>query len=86
VVPQDDRAELLASLGCVDYVVVFDEDTPLELIRAVEPDVLVKGEDWSEKGVVGREDVEARGGKVVLVKLLPGRSTTSIVERARGKR
>jgi len=86
VVPQDDRAELLASLGCVDYVVVFDEDTPERIIRDVEPDVLVKGEDWKDKGVVGREFVESRGGKVVLVKLLPGRSTTSIVERARGKK
>jgi D-beta-D-heptose 7-phosphate kinase/D-beta-D-heptose 1-phosphate adenosyltransferase len=86
VVPQDDRAELLASLGCVDYVVVFGEDTPERIIREVEPDVLVKGEDWKDKGVVGREFVEARGGKVVLVKLLPGRSTTSIVERARGRK
>jgi D-beta-D-heptose 7-phosphate kinase/D-beta-D-heptose 1-phosphate adenosyltransferase len=83
VVPQDDRAELLASLGCVDFVVVFDEDTPERIIREVEPDVLVKGEDWKDKGVVGREFVEARGGRVVLVRLLPGRSTTSIVEKAR---
>jgi D-beta-D-heptose 7-phosphate kinase/D-beta-D-heptose 1-phosphate adenosyltransferase len=83
VVGQDDRAELLASLDSVDYVVVFDEDTPERLVRDVEPDVLVKGEDWKTKGVVGREFVEARGGKVVLVKLLAGRSTTSIVERVR---
>jgi D-beta-D-heptose 7-phosphate kinase/D-beta-D-heptose 1-phosphate adenosyltransferase len=85
VVPQGDRAELLASLECVDYVVVFGEDTPLQLIRSVQPDVLVKGEDWKDKGVVGADVVEARGGKVVLMKLLPGRSTTSIVERVRGK-
>jgi D-beta-D-heptose 7-phosphate kinase/D-beta-D-heptose 1-phosphate adenosyltransferase len=85
VVAQSDRAELLASLDSVDFVVVFDEDTPLDLIRAVDPDVLVKGEDWKEKGVVGREHVEGRGGKVVLVKLLAGRSTTSIVERVRGR-
>ena len=86
VVGQADRAELLASLECVDYVVVFDEDTPESLIRCVEPDVLVKGEDWKDKGVVGREFVEARGGRVVLVKLLAGRSTTGIVERVRGRR
>jgi bifunctional ADP-heptose synthase (sugar kinase/adenylyltransferase) len=67
-------------------VVVFDEDTPRQLIERVEPDVLVKGEDWREKGVVGREFVEARGGKVVLVKLLPGRSTTKVVEKIRRKR
>jgi D-beta-D-heptose 7-phosphate kinase/D-beta-D-heptose 1-phosphate adenosyltransferase len=85
VVPQADRAELLASLDCVDYVVVFGEDTPEDLVRAVEPDVLVKGEDWRDKGVVGREFVEARGGRVVLVKLLPGRSTTSVMEKIRGK-
>jgi D-beta-D-heptose 7-phosphate kinase/D-beta-D-heptose 1-phosphate adenosyltransferase len=86
VVGEDDRAELLASLDCVDYVVVFPDDTPESLIRAVEPDVLVKGEDWKEKGVVGREFVEARGGKVVLVKLLAGRSTTGVVEKIRGRR
>ncbi len=86
VVAQGDRAELLASLGCVDYVVVFGEDTPLHVIEQIEPDVLVKGEDWKDRGVVGREFVEARGGKVVLVKLLAGRSTTSIVERVRGRR
>ena len=65
---------------------MFHEDDPLALIREVEPDVLVKGEDWKDKGVVGREEVEARGGRVVLVKLLAGRSTTSIVERARGRK
>ena len=81
VVAHEDRAALLASLACVDYVVVFDEDTPLRLVEAIEPDVLVKGEDWREKGVVGREVVEARGGRVPL---LEGRSTTSIVDRIRG--
>jgi D-beta-D-heptose 7-phosphate kinase/D-beta-D-heptose 1-phosphate adenosyltransferase len=80
---QDDRAEVLASLAPVDYVVLFGEDTPLELIRAVQPDVLVKGADWATKGVVGREIVEARGGRVVLVPLAEGRSTTSIVEKIR---
>jgi bifunctional ADP-heptose synthase (sugar kinase/adenylyltransferase) len=67
----------------VDHVVVFHEDDPLALIREVEPDVLVKGEDWREKGVVGREVVEARGGKVVLAPLLEGRSTTATIQRMR---
>jgi D-beta-D-heptose 7-phosphate kinase/D-beta-D-heptose 1-phosphate adenosyltransferase len=80
-----DRAEVLASLASVDFVTVFDEDTPFELIRAVQPDVLVKGEDWAEKGVVGREIVEARGGRVVLAPLVPGKSTTSLLGRIRGQ-
>ncbi|MCG3134846.1 MAG: Bifunctional protein HldE [Planctomycetes bacterium] len=80
---QDDRAEVLAALASVDYVTVFGEDTPLDVIRALQPDVLVKGEDWKEKGVVGRDVVEARGGKVVLAPLLEGRSTTAIVARIR---
>ncbi len=80
---QDDRAEILASLGCVDYVVHFSEDTPHELVKAVQPDVLVKGEDYREKVVVGSDVVEARGGRVVLVPLLTGRSTTGLVERIR---
>jgi D-beta-D-heptose 7-phosphate kinase/D-beta-D-heptose 1-phosphate adenosyltransferase len=78
-----DRVEVLSALAMVDHVVVFDEDTPEALIRDVEPDVLVKGEDWADKGVVGREFVESRGGKVVLVPLLEGRSTTKTLERLR---
>lgn len=78
-----DRAELMASLGCVDLVVPFSEDTPLSIITALEPDVLVKGEDWKDKGVVGREFVEGRGGRVVLMPLEEGRSTTTLVERIR---
>lgn len=80
---QDDRAEVLAALHAVDFVTVFDDDTPARLIEAVAPDVLVKGQDWADKGVVGREFVEARGGRVVLAPLLEGRSTTAMVERAR---
>ncbi len=80
---EGDRVAVLSGLACVDHVVVFDEDTPLDLIQAVEPDVLVKGEDWRDKGVVGRDVVEARGGKVVLVPLLEGRSTTRTIERLR---
>jgi D-beta-D-heptose 7-phosphate kinase/D-beta-D-heptose 1-phosphate adenosyltransferase len=77
-----DRAEVLAALEAVDAVVLFDEDTPEAIVREVEPDVLVKGEDWREKGVVGREFVEARGGKVVLAPLLQGYSTTGLLGRA----
>ena len=80
-----DRAEVLAALEAVDGVVLFDEDTPDAIVREVEPDVLVKGEDWREKGVVGREFVEARGGKVVLAPLVKGYSTTSLLDRAAEK-
>ncbi|HEX5051512.1 MAG TPA: D-glycero-beta-D-manno-heptose 1-phosphate adenylyltransferase [Planctomycetota bacterium] len=79
----EDRAAVLSSLQAVDYVVAFDEDTPLRLIEAVTPHVLAKGEDWRDKGVVGREWVEAHGGQVLLVPLVPGRSTTSVIERIR---
>ncbi len=80
---QADRVEVLAALAVVDHVVVFEEDVPTPLIEQVQPDVLVKGMDWKDKGVEGREIVEARGGKVVLVELHEGRSTTGIVERIR---
>ena len=79
--PVEDRAEVLAGLACVDLVAVFEQDTPEELIRAVCPDVLVKGADWKDKGVVGAEFVESRGGEVKLIELVPGRSTTAIVSR-----
>ncbi len=77
------RAEVLAALEAVDLVVVFDEDTPLELIERVKPTVLVKGGDYTRETVVGHEIVEALGGQVVLVDLVPGHSTTSMVERSR---
>jgi D-beta-D-heptose 7-phosphate kinase/D-beta-D-heptose 1-phosphate adenosyltransferase len=79
----EDRAAVLAALQAVDYVVPFDDDTPKALIEVVTPHVLCKGEDWRDKGVVGREWVEAHGGQVVLVPLVPGRSTTNVVERIR---
>jgi D-beta-D-heptose 7-phosphate kinase/D-beta-D-heptose 1-phosphate adenosyltransferase len=82
--PIEDRLTVLAALEMVDAVVPFGEDTPLELVREITPDVLVKGRDWQDKGVVGREWVEGHGGKVVLAELLPGRSTTAILERSRG--
>lgn len=82
IVPQEDRAQVLAALAAVDYVVVFDEDEPRDLIAALLPDVLVKGEDWAHY-VSGREEVEAAGGKVVLAPLVEGRSTTNIIDRIR---
>jgi len=83
VCTQQERALVLAALRSVDYVVVFEEDTPLDLIREVGPDVLVKGGDWAPEDIVGREVVEARGGEVVTVPFVPGTSTTGIVERIR---
>jgi D-beta-D-heptose 7-phosphate kinase/D-beta-D-heptose 1-phosphate adenosyltransferase len=65
----------------VDYVTIFEEPDPLNLIKRVRPDVLVKGEDWAEKGVVGREFVESQGGKVVLARLVEGQSSTSMIEK-----
>jgi len=79
----DDRASVLAALQAIDYVVPFDDDTPKALIEAVTPQVLAKGEDWRDKGVVGREWVEAHGGQVVLVPLVPGRSTTNVIDKIR---
>ncbi len=79
--PLADRIAVLAGLAAVDYVVAFDSDTPAELIKAVQPDVLVKGDDYAGKEVVGRETVEARGGKVVLAPFLQGRSTTGTIGR-----
>lgn len=80
---ENDRAYVLAALEVVDAVVTFDADTPLELIRALMPDVLVKGGDYSVETVVGAGDVLARGGKVIIVPLTPGHSTTGTVERLR---
>lgn len=82
LVPEQDRARVLAALKSVDYVVIFDEDEPASLIADIIPDVLVKGEDWAHY-VSGRDIVERNGGKVVLARLLQGRSTTNIVERIR---
>jgi len=83
LVPEQERAALLAALDCVDAVTIFDEDTPLELLAAATPDVLVKGADYTVERVVGREFVESRGGRVALVPLLPEKSTTALVERIR---
>ena len=83
ITPQDERAELLAALACVDGVVVFDEPTPHDLIAALGPDVLVKGADWAADAIVGRDLVEARGGRVVRIPLEAGHSTSALVERIR---
>jgi D-beta-D-heptose 7-phosphate kinase/D-beta-D-heptose 1-phosphate adenosyltransferase len=80
---EHERAEVLAALASVDKVVVFDEDTPHDIISAIQPDVLVKGADWGENAIVGRDVVEARGGRVVRIPLAEGYSTTKILERVR---
>ncbi len=80
IVSQEDRAFILSNLASVDYVVIFDEPTPYELISKIIPDVLVKGSDWSIEEVVGRDVVEGNGGQVVLVELTPNRSTTNIIK------
>ncbi|MDY7000973.1 MAG: D-glycero-beta-D-manno-heptose 1-phosphate adenylyltransferase [Thermodesulfobacteriota bacterium] len=79
--PEAQRTYLLASLACVDFVTLFDEDTPEKLILAVLPDVLVKGGDWPKDKIVGRDSVEVKGGKVLSLPLLKDISTTSLVER-----
>lgn len=83
VQPVAARAEVLAALEAVDLVVVFDEDTPHQLIARVEPSVLVKGADYTHEQVVGREIVEATGGEIILIDLVPGHSTSAMVERTR---
>lgn len=82
--PEAERAELLRALACVDAVAIFDEDTPHALIADLQPDILVKGADWGEDAIVGRDLVEARGGRVVRVMLAPGFSTTDLIRRVRG--
>lgn len=80
---EEDRAFVLAGLGCVDAVTLFDEDTPRELVAALLPDVLVKGGDYTVETIAGAEEVTAAGGRVEVLPLVPGRSTTGILERAR---
>lgn len=83
LVPERDRAEVIAALASVDYVTIFDEPTPRELIARVLPNILVKGADWALGEVAGREEVEAAGGRVVSIPLAAGYSTTSLVQRIR---
>jgi rfaE bifunctional protein nucleotidyltransferase chain/domain len=86
VTPESERAEIVAALDCVDAAVVFDEDTPHTLIDAIQPDVLVKGADWADDAIVGRDIVEARGGRVVRMPVEAGYSTTAIIEKIRAGR
>jgi rfaE bifunctional protein nucleotidyltransferase chain/domain len=78
---ETERAEIVAALECVDAVVIFDEDTPAEIVRACQPDILVKGADWPADQIVGRDTVEARGGRVVRIPIEEGYSTTALLER-----
>jgi rfaE bifunctional protein nucleotidyltransferase chain/domain len=80
---EGERAEVLSALASVDGVVIFDDDTPHALIAALQPDVLVKGADWGEDAIVGRDIVEARGGRVVRIPLAEGYSTSAIIQRVR---
>jgi len=83
ITPESERAEILLALECVDAVAIFDEETPADIIRRIQPDVLVKGADWGPDNIVGRDTVEARGGRVVRMELSPGYSTTELIRRAR---
>lgn len=84
--PELERAEILAALSCVDAVAIFDEETPFEIISAIAPDVLVKGADWAENAIVGRDIVEARGGRVVRASIEQGYSTSSILAKIKAGR
>lgn len=83
ITPEDERAEILGALACVDGVVVFDEDTPHDVIAALQPHVLVKGADWAADAIVGRDLVEAAGGRVVRIPIEAGHSTSALVEKIR---
>jgi rfaE bifunctional protein nucleotidyltransferase chain/domain len=86
ILPESERAELLAALECVDYVAVFHEPTPRELIARLLPDILVKGGDWGPDEIVGREEVEAAGGRTVSIPIIAGFSTTLLIEKARSSK
>lgn len=81
IVPQKERAEILSGLEAVDYVVLFNEPTPIKLIKTILPDILVKGADWASHEIVGADAVKAAGGKIKRVKLVQGRSTTNIIKK-----
>jgi rfaE bifunctional protein nucleotidyltransferase chain/domain len=83
IVPEADRLALVGALACVDLAVLFDDDTPLRLIEAVQPDVLAKGGDYAIADIVGREVVEARGGRVVAIAFRPGLSTSELIRKIR---
>jgi rfaE bifunctional protein nucleotidyltransferase chain/domain len=81
ITPAEERAEVLLALACVDAVAIFDEETPDMMIKRIQPDVLVKGADWAPDNIVGRDTVEARGGRVVRLELAPGHSTTDLIRK-----
>jgi D-beta-D-heptose 7-phosphate kinase/D-beta-D-heptose 1-phosphate adenosyltransferase len=81
LIGQEERAHILAALNCIDYLVIFDEDTPLELIETLRPDILVKGGDYAPEDVVGKQLVEAYGGRLELITFVDGKSTTNIIEK-----
>ncbi len=81
LVKEKDRANIIAALESVNYVVIFSEDTPLEIIKKLKPDILIKGSDWTDKPIVGADFVKASGGKVAVIKLAKGRSTTGIIRK-----
>jgi D-beta-D-heptose 7-phosphate kinase/D-beta-D-heptose 1-phosphate adenosyltransferase len=85
IVAEQQRAEMVAALACVDWVVLFGEETPLRVIRALRPDVLAKGGDWKLDEIVGREDVESWGGRVARLRVVPGVRSTILVDRAKGR-
>ena len=80
IVRQKHRAEVLAGLACVDHIVIFDEPDPLRLIKALKPDILIKGEDWEEDAIIGAEEVRARGGEIVRISFVEKASTTDIIQ------
>ena len=80
ILPVEERGEILSGLGCTDYITVFEEPTPFDLISLLQPDVLVKGGDWTPEQVVGREVVEGSGGRVVILPFVEGSSTTNIID------
>lgn len=84
--PENERAEVLAALDCVDAVSIFDDETPAAIVQRVQPDILVKGADWPADQIVGRDTVEARGGRVILEPVEQGYSTTSIIDRVKNLR
>ncbi len=81
IINQDERAEVLSALLCVDYIILFNEPDPLLLIQTIEPDILVKGDDWAEEDIIGADFVNDRGGKVVRVQVVPKASTSRIIEK-----
>ena len=80
ILPEEERAEILSGFGCVDYITIFDEEDPLELISTLQPDILVKGGDWTKETTVGREVVERSGGEVVILPFVERASTSNIID------